>query len=55
MLETYEKQLTFDNNITIEILVDFSESTRSPTGSTIPTYFTKMIYINGKKFKSYYF
>jgi len=54
-LEAYEKELAIYNIVTIKILVDFSHSSRLPTGAMIPTGFTKIISLNGKLFKAYYF
>lgn len=54
-LEAYERELSINNDITINIMVDFSESTRLPSGAMIPTGFRKTIYKNGKLFKTYYF
>ena len=54
-LEAYEKELAINNIVTIKILVDFSHSSRLPTGAMIPTGFTKIISLNGKLFKAYYF
>jgi endonuclease G len=54
-LELYEKELAINNEVTIKIFVDFSGSTRLTTGAMIPTGFSKVIYLNGKRFKSYYF
>lgn len=55
LLEQYERELAINNDITIKILVDFSNSNRLSTGAMIPTGFTKIIYKNGKPFKEYYF
>jgi len=54
-LELYEKELAINNEVTIKIFVDFSGSMRLTTGAMIPTGFSKVIYLNGKRFKSYYF
>jgi endonuclease G len=54
-LEAYEKELAINNVVTINILVDFSQSSRLHTGAMIPTGFSKIITLNGKKFKAYYF
>jgi endonuclease G len=54
-LEAYEKELATNNIVTIKILVDFSQSSRLPTGAMIPTGFSKEIILNGKLFKLYYF
>jgi|DEB19_MinimDraft_2_1074335.scaffolds.fasta_scaffold00094_6 endonuclease G len=54
-LEAYEKELAINNIVTIRILVDFSRSIRGTAGAMIPTGFTKIITLNGKLFKSYYF
>jgi len=54
-LEQYERELSINNDITISIQVDFSESTRLPSGAMIPTGFRKNIIKNGKLFKTYYF
>lgn len=54
-LEAYERELSINNDITINIEVDFSESTRLPTGAMVPTGFRKTICKNGKLFKTYYF
>ena len=54
-LEAYEKELAINNDVTIKIYVDFSGSTRLNTGAMVPVGFSKIIYLNGKKFKSYYF
>ncbi len=54
-LEAYEKELAINNIVTIVIYVDFSESSRLPSDAMIPTGFTKIISLNGKEFKSYYF
>lgn len=55
ILESYEKELAINNKVTIKIFVDFVGSTRSTTGAMIPKGFTKIIYLNGNKFKAYYF
>lgn len=54
-LEAYEKELAINNNVTINIFVDFTQASRLPTGAMIPTGFSKIISLNGKKFKAYYF
>lgn len=55
VLESYEKELAINNKVTIKIFVDFVGSTRLTTGAMIPSGFSKVIYLNGNKFKSYYF
>lgn len=55
ILESYEKELSINNKVTIKIFVDFTGSTRSITGAMIPNGFSKIIYLNGNKFKTYYF
>ena len=55
VLESYEKELAINNEVTIKIFVDFVGSTRSTTGAMLPSGFSKIIYLNGNKFKSYYF
>ena len=55
ILESYEKELAINNKVTIKIFVDFVGSTRSITGAMIPAGFNKIIYLNGNKFKAYYF
>ncbi len=55
ILESYEKELAINNKVTIKIFVDFVGSTRSTTGAMIPVGFSKIIYLNGNKFKAYYF
>jgi len=54
-LEAYEKELAINNKVTIKIYVDFSQSSRLSTGAMIPSGFVKIISLNGKLFKSYYF
>lgn len=54
-LEAYEKELAINNDVTIVIYIDFSRSSKLPTGATIPTGFSKIITLNGKLFKAYYF
>lgn len=54
-LESYEKKLAINNVVSIKILVDFSHSIRGSAGAMIPTGFTKIITLNGKLFKAYYF
>lgn len=54
-LEAYEKELAINNDVTIVIYIDFSQSSKLPTGTTIPTGFTKIIILNGRPFKTYYF
>lgn len=54
-LEAYEKELAINNEVTIKIYVDFVGSTRSTTGAMIPSGFSKVIYLNDKRFKAYYF
>lgn len=54
-LEAYEKELASNNIVTIRIYVDFAGSSRLPTGAMIPAGFFKLISLNGKPFKSYYF
>lgn len=54
-LEAYEKELAINNEVTIKIYVDFVGSTRSTTGAMIPSGFSKIIYLNGNRFKAYYF
>lgn len=54
-LEAYEKELAINNKVTIKIYVDFAGSTRSTTGAMIPVGFSKIIYLNGERFKAYYF
>lgn len=54
-LEQYERELAINNNITVNIQVDFSGASRLKTGAMIPTGFRKTICVNGKLFKTYYF
>jgi endonuclease G len=54
-LEAYEKELAGNNKVSVEIIVDFNGSVRSSTGAMIPVGFSKIISLNGKSFKSYYF
>lgn len=54
-LEAYEKELAITNKVSIEIVVDFTGSVRNTTGAMIPSGFSKIITLNGKLFKSYYF
>jgi endonuclease G len=54
-LEAYEKELAINNEVTIKIYVDFVGSTRLKTGAMLPVGFSKVIYLNGNRFKSYYF
>lgn len=54
-LESYEKELASNNEVTIRIYVDFVGSSRLTTGAMVPIGFTKVISLNGKLFKSYYF
>ena len=55
VLESYEKELAINNEVTIKIYLDFVGSTRLTTGAMVPVGFSKIIYLNGNKFKSYYF
>ena len=54
-LEAYEKELAITNKVSIEIVVDFTGSVRNATGAMVPVGFSKIITLNGKLFKSYYF
>ena len=54
-LEAYEKELAINNKVSIQIVVDFTGSVRNATGAMIPVGFSKIITLNGKLFKSYYF
>lgn len=54
-LEAYEKELAITNKVSIEIVVDFTGSVRNTTGAMVPVGFSKIITLNGKLFKSYYF
>lgn len=54
-LEAYEKELATNNKVSIQIVVDFTGSVRNATGAMIPAGFSKIITLNGKLFKSYYF
>lgn len=54
-LEAYEKELAANYNVTIRIYVDFAGSSRLSTGAMVPVGFFKLISLNGKPFKSYYF
>jgi len=54
-LEAYEKELAINNKVSIDIILDFNGSIRNATGAMIPVGFSKIISLNGKVFKSYYF
>ena len=54
-LEQYERDLAVNNNITVNICVDFLGASRLKTGAMIPTGFRKTIRVNGNPFKTYYF
>lgn len=54
-LEEYERELAINNNVSIQIEVEFNNPKRVPSGAAIPSSFTKRIYINNKLFKTYKF
>lgn len=54
-LEEYERELAFKSIVSIKIQVEFNQSKTLNTGATIPSGFTKTIFINGKFYQSYYF
>ena len=55
LLEEYERQLASKGEVTVVIIVHFDKSTKLPSGATIPSGFTKKIFLNGKPYQCYYF
>jgi DNA/RNA endonuclease G (NUC1) len=55
LLEAYERDLAKDGEVFIAITVHYENSKVLPTGATIPSGFTKRIYLNGKLHSCYYF
>ena len=41
--------------VKVEIIVDFRNSQKIPTGATVPSGYWKTIYVNGEMFECYYF
>lgn len=55
LLEEYERQLAEQGQVTVTIIVHFVNSAKLPSGATIPSGFTKKIFLNGKAYQCYYF
>ena len=55
-LETFERELAKKGKVTVKIELVFSKkSLVLPTGATVPDYFIKTIWLDGKLYGSYYF
>lgn len=54
-LEEYERELTAKGMVSIKIQVEFNQSKRLASGASIPSGFTKTLFLNGKQYQSYYF
>ena len=54
-LEEFERKLSINNTIRVEVIIEFKTNKRLKSGTLIPSGFTKTIYMNGKVFHSYYF
>lgn len=55
LLEAYERDLAKEGEVFIAITVHYENPKVLPTGATIPSGFTKRIYLNGKLHSCYYF
>jgi DNA/RNA endonuclease G (NUC1) len=55
LLEAYERDLASEGEVFVSIRVHFDNSEVLPTGATVPSGFTKKIYLDGKLFECYYF
>jgi len=55
LLEAYERDLANEGEVYITIKVHYVNSKVLPTGATVPSGFTKKIYINGNLHSCYYF
>lgn len=56
ILEEHERNLAKSGKkVNVEIVVDFKNSQKIPTGATVPSGYWKTIYVNGEIFECYYF
>jgi endonuclease G len=55
LLEEYERELAKKGEVTVTITVHFDKAQKMPSGATIPSGFTKKIFLNGKPYQCYYF
>lgn len=55
LLEEYERELAKKGQVTVTITVHFDKATKLPSGATVPSGFTKKIFLNGKPYQCYYF
>ncbi len=55
LLEEYERELAKKGTVTVTITVHFDKSQKLPSGATVPSGFTKKIFLNGKPYQCYYF
>lgn len=55
LLEAYERDLAKEGEVFIAITVHYVNSIVLPTGATVPSGFTKKIFLNGELHSCYYF
>lgn len=55
LLEAYERDLASSGEVMISIKVHFENPEVLPSGATVPSGFTKKIYLNGELVECYYF
>lgn len=54
-LEAYERKLSNDFNVRVEIELDFSTFEKLPSGACVSRGFRKKIFLNGTLYQTYYF
>jgi len=55
LLEAHERSLANENTVGVSIKVHYDNSIKLPSGATVPSGFTKKIYLNGELYECYYF
>lgn len=55
LLEAYERELANRGDVYVVISVHYDDAEVLPTGATVPSGFTKKIYLNGQLSECYYF
>ena len=55
LLEAYERELANRGDVYVVIKVHYDDAEVLPTGATVPSGFTKKIYLNGQLSECYYF
>jgi DNA/RNA endonuclease G (NUC1) len=55
LLEAYERELANRGDVYVVINVHYDDAEVLPTGATVPSGFTKKIYLNGQLSECYYF